>query len=98
MQQQPHESQHWTSLWKRHDGFQARLARRFSLARQTIHDWGRNGDIPIEYCAGVEDECKGEFRRWHFRPADWHRVWPELKQAEGAPELPQEPEAERQAA
>jgi DNA-binding transcriptional regulator YdaS (Cro superfamily) len=88
--QQQHDTHHWTVLWRRHDGFQARLARRLKLARQTINDWGRNGDIPIEHCAAVEDECKGEFRRWHFRPDDWFRIWPELTNVEGAPDVPEE--------
>jgi len=86
------QDQHWTILWKRHDGFQARLARRFGKSRQTVNDWGRNADIPIEHCAAVEEECNREFRRWHFRPNDWHLIWPELVGTEGAPPVPQEPE------
>lgn len=31
-----------------------------------------------------------QVRRWDLRPADWHRIWPELIGAEGAPVLPTE--------
>lgn len=27
-------------------------------------------------------------RRWHLRPDDWHRIWPELVNTEGAPPVP----------
>lgn len=71
----------WTSLFDRR-GFQARLANRLGLSKQTINGW-RSG-IPIPYCAAVEAECKGEFTRRHFRPDDWHLIWPELAQQEAA--------------
>ena len=80
----------WTALFDR-PGFQAQLSRRFGLERQTVNGW-RKG-IPIRYCAGVEEECKGEYRRWHFRPDDWHLIWPELIGTKGAPPIPTEPEA-----
>lgn len=28
---------------------------------------------------------QGEVREWHLRPDDWHRIWPELIGADGAP-------------
>jgi DNA-binding transcriptional regulator YdaS (Cro superfamily) len=67
----------WSVLFDR-PGFQARLVRRFGLSKQTVNGW-RNG-IPIPHCAGVEDECGGEFTRKDFRPDDWHVIWPELVQ------------------
>lgn len=27
-------------------------------------------------------------RRWHLRPTDWHRIWPELVGTDGAPRPP----------
>jgi hypothetical protein len=27
-------------------------------------------------------------RRWDIRPKDWHRIWPELIGAAGAPQIP----------
>lgn len=32
-------------------------------------------------------------RRWDLRPDDWHRIWPELIGAEGAPGVPEAREA-----
>lgn len=65
----------WTELFDRR-GFQARLSRRFGVSRQTVNGW--RGGIPVPYCAGVEEECEGEFTRRDFRPDDWHLIWPEL--------------------
>lgn len=73
----------WRTLFDQH-GFQARLARRFGLSRQTVNAWPASG-IPVPYCAGVEEECERQYQRWHFRPDDWHRIWPELIGQEGAP-------------
>ena len=28
----------------------------------------------------------GTVKRWDLRPDDWHRIWPELIGADGAPE------------
>lgn len=39
----------------------------------------------------VEVESGGEVMRWHLRIEDWHRIWPELIGADGAPGVP-EPE------
>lgn len=66
----------WHTLFDR-PGFQARLAKRFNLSKQSVNGWRRTG-IPIPYCAGVEDECEGEFTRRDFRPHDWKDIWPEL--------------------
>jgi hypothetical protein len=33
-----------------------------------------------------------------MRPNDWHKVWPELVSAEGAPPVPAAPAAEQQEA
>lgn len=68
----------WTTLFDR-PGFQVALSRRFTLSRQTVNGW-RNG-IPVPYCAGVEEECNGEFTRRDFRPDDWQTIWPELAEA-----------------
>jgi DNA-binding transcriptional regulator YdaS (Cro superfamily) len=71
----------WTTLFDR-PGFQAKLAKRFNLSRQTVNGW-RSG-IPIPYCAGVEHECAGEFTRRDFRPDDWKQIWPELERRQGS--------------
>lgn len=36
----------------------------------------------------LERVLGGRLRRWHLRPKDWHEVWPELVNAEGAPAVP----------
>ena len=38
-------------------------------------------------CVLVDVESGGAVRRWHLRPDDWHRIWPELIGAEGAPKF-----------
>jgi hypothetical protein len=40
-----------------------------------------------ELAALVEIESGGAVRRWHLRPNDWHRIWPELRTAKGRPEI-----------
>jgi hypothetical protein len=69
---------HWTQLFDR-PGFQAALAKRFDLSRQTVNGW--RAGIPVPYCAGVEEECAAEFTRRDFRPDDWQAIWPELDTA-----------------
>lgn len=46
--------------------------------------------VPAERCAAIESATCGQLRRWHLRPADWHLIWPELVEIEGAPPVPQE--------
>jgi len=90
---EPYSGMHqWTVLFERRDGFQARVARRCGVSRQTVNEWPTNG-IPIPHCAAVEAECGREFMRWDFHPNDWWRIWPELIDADGAPAVPRaEPE------
>ena len=45
-------------------------------------------NVPAERAAELEAACDGAVRRWDLRPDDWHRIWPELIGAEGAPEVP----------
>lgn len=41
-----------------------------------------------ELSVRIEHESEGAVRRWHLRPDDWHRIWPELIEADGAPAVP----------
>lgn len=41
--------------------------------------------IAAETCVLIEHNSAGRVRRWHLRPADWHRIWPELIDVDGAP-------------
>ena len=45
--------------------------------------------VPAERGADIEQATDGAVRRWDLRPDDWHRIWPELIGAEGAPDVPQ---------
>ena len=39
--------------------------------------------------AGTEAATGGAVMRWDLRPTDWHRIWPELIGADGAPDVPE---------
>lgn len=50
----------------------------------------QNGREPSpELCVVIERETLGKVARWDLRPADWHRIWPELITAPGAPAVAQ---------
>ena len=38
-----------------------------------------------ETCVLIEHNSAGRVRRWHLRPTDWNRIWPELIGLPGAP-------------
>jgi len=43
-----------------------------------------------ELAVQLEAATDGAVRRWDLRPDDWHRIWPELIGADGAPDVPAE--------
>lgn len=45
--------------------------------------------VPPALAAGIERATGGAVRRWDLRPDDWHRIWPEIVSADGAPPLKQ---------
>ena len=53
---------------------------------------GRKSMNPAE-AVRVESESGGAVMRWQLRINDWHRIWPELIGAEGAPEVTDEAKA-----
>lgn len=59
-----------------------------------------SGDRAItpERAARIEVLTTGQVKRWDSRPNDWHDIWPELVEAQGAPAVPQEPAAAEQGA
>lgn len=75
----------------------AALAERVGVAASAPSMWKSRGGVPPAHCAAVEAACGGVVKRWHLRPDDWHRIWPELIGAEGAPAAPT-PDSERAAA
>ena len=72
-------------------GGTAAVASRVGVRLASVSEWRRNG-IPegrlIEL--GAEIEQRTQLRRWDLRPDDWHRIWPELIGADGAPKVPAE--------
>lgn len=67
------------------------VARRLRVAPASVSEWRAKG-IPqgrrVELGADIERAVG--VPRWSQRPADWHRIWPELIGAEGAPPVPAE--------
>lgn len=65
------------------------LAKAIGVTPPAITEW-RSGrrPVPIERCTQIEQATAGAVRRWHLRPDDWARIWPELIGAEGAPPVP----------
>lgn len=67
------------------------VARRLRIAPASVSEWRSKG-IPegrrIELAADIERAAR--LPRWVLRPDDWHRIWPELIGAEGAPAVPAE--------
>ena len=68
-------------------GGQSALAAALGLKQQHVWNWlNRDQRVPPEHCAAIETATGGAVRRWDLRPSDWHRIWPELIGAEGAPD------------
>jgi len=47
---------------------------------------------------GIEAATEGAVRRWDLRPEDWRSIWPELLEADGAPDVPLPEPAAQEAA
>ena len=75
-------------------GRQRLLARKLNLPDAYV--WqianGKRSASP-ELCVAIELATDREVRRWDLRPEDWHRIWPELIGAEGAPKVEPAPQA-----
>lgn len=65
------------------------LARLIGAPPVLLSQW-RSGvrAVPIERCTEIEAATERAVRRWDLRPDDWHRIWPELIGADGAPAVP----------
>jgi DNA-binding transcriptional regulator YdaS (Cro superfamily) len=70
---------------------QAALAAECGVVQGAVANWKARGRVPPEYCAVIH-RVYG-VPRWRFYPDDWHRIWPELIGAEGAPPVPAPPPA-----
>lgn len=63
------------------------VARLLGIKPPSVHEWRSKG-IPSDRLIqlGAEIEGKAGIPRWHLRPDDWGRIWPELIGMPGAPE------------
>jgi len=71
------------------------LQARTALAAQARTTWLHLRNVAfsgkvcgIQLAVDIERATGGAVRRWQLRPEDWHRIWPELVGAEGAPPVP----------
>lgn len=64
-------------------------ARGSRVKRQHVEHWLKAGKIPPAEAALLERVGGRMVCRWDLFPDDWHRIWPELKGAEGAPPVPE---------
>jgi hypothetical protein len=65
------------------------FAKRCGTSAGHLRNIGYDLRVPAaELCAAIEMESNRAVRRWQLRPIDWHRIWPELVDAPGAPKLP----------
>lgn len=48
-------------------------------------------------CVAIWRATGGAVARWDLRPADWHKIWPELIGIEGAPPVPESATAQEAA-
>jgi DNA-binding transcriptional regulator YdaS (Cro superfamily) len=71
-------------------GGPSKAARCLGLTAQALCFY-RDGKraFPPEHAASLERAGGYRVRRWELFPQDWHRIWPELIGAEGAPEVPE---------
>jgi DNA-binding transcriptional regulator YdaS (Cro superfamily) len=72
-------------------GTAARIARDIGVSAVMVSQWVSGiKAVPMDRCVAIERATAGKVKRWDLRPADWHRIWPELIGAEGAPRVPAE--------
>lgn len=64
------------------------LASKIGVGQSVVSNWRARGAVPPEHCAAIHGATG--VPRWDLRPDDWHRIWPELIGAEGAPPVPAE--------
>lgn len=59
---------------------------RVYLAQLAARQKGREPSPQL--CVCIEQQSDGLVKRPALRPADWHLIWPELVNTEGAPPVP----------
>lgn len=68
-----------------HGGLVA-TAESLGISKGKLWAWIARGQVPVEECHRVRATTGLEL--WSLRPADWHRIWPELIGTKGAPRAP----------
>lgn len=64
-------------------GRQAALCKQIGIHAPDVSRWAQGArPVPIEHCAAIEAATCGAVSRRDLRPADWHRIWPDLVTAE----------------
>lgn len=70
-------------------GSQAALAALLGVTKAAVNQWkDPKRMVPLEHCVAIETASRGVVMRWHLRPTDWFRIWPELIGIQGAPAIP----------
>lgn len=60
-------------------GGQSALAEKLGLSPQAVYQWAKGSrPVPPDRCVDIERVTAGAVTRRDLRPADWHRIWPEL--------------------
>jgi DNA-binding transcriptional regulator YdaS (Cro superfamily) len=60
--------------------------------RQWQHGYNDRTPSP-ENCTAIEQATGRAVMRWHLRPDDWHRIWPELIGQPGSPAVQEQASA-----
>lgn len=72
------------------------LAGKLGVSQSAVSNWRARGTLlEPEHCTAIERLTAMQVRRWHLRPTDWHRIWPELAEH---PDAPAQPAADQAAA
>lgn len=72
-------------------GGTGQVARKAGVSPPSVSEWRRSGiprDKLIVLAAELEVATSRRVTRHGLFPQDWHRIWPELITAEGAPPVP----------
>jgi DNA-binding transcriptional regulator YdaS (Cro superfamily) len=84
---------------KRNPGAGTRIARELGVSLSYLSQMASgHRPIPVKTAVRIEVLTDGAVPRWDMHPDDWHRIWPELIDAPGAPAVPAEGERQERAA
>lgn len=61
------------------------MALDLGVSGSLVTQWAGGKPVSEVRCVSIERATDGAVRRWDLRPDDWHRIWPELIGADGAP-------------